>query len=470
MNPKPSISRSNWKLRLRPRQTATTVQASPSQPAKRPYTTKKRKKNTEGQATKGKRFSARLSNGINLSKRKRLLDLSGSEGLKRVKLTQEALGILEASTASRISSLTSMPQASFSAPSSAASHKNLTSSSGKRSFSSTSSASRSYTAKDVRFEACLTGLNVNFVSGQQPDPDDVNKLLEVIESERDSPEPDSGKFYESLAAVVNENEAMVIDRLRPLLLPFRDLPSDNRMTKDLLYRRDVLLKAWGSVQPGYLPTPKPDICISFRSSAFSPDELTQITSPYQDNAGFYPSFICEVKTALQGPQIADRQNANNAISILIADYEVQQRLGLKMEKKVRLITTAHDTRSQWYTVWFFVLGTNGKPEWCSKVIKHYNFQIPEENGFRAARTANLNICEYLQRIILPQLQTDLAVVPESSTLSGLVANVRPPLTPDNSETDLTSKRARIAKSVTGTRPVTRSVARRCPSLKEGEAV
>ncbi len=89
----------------------------------------------------------------------------------------------------------------------------------------------------------------------------------------------------------------------------------------------------------------------------------------------------------------------------MADFE---RLRPKIERRVRLITTAHNTRGQWITVRFFVLGGDGKPQWCSKVIQQFNFQIPQQNGFQAARTANLNICEDLQHVTLPQLHAYLA--------------------------------------------------------------
>ena len=189
-------------------------------------------------------------------------------------------------------------------------------------------------------------------------------------------------------------------------------------------------------------------------------------SPYKDEAGFYPVFICEVKTALQGPRIADRQNANNAISVLKADFELQQQLGheIMMERKIRLITTAHNTRSQWYTGWFYVFGADGKPEWCPKLIKQVNFEIPEENGFQTARQYNLIICEDLQRVRLSQLRADLAEVSGlgSREMNQEAANIQPsagwetpPHTPPDDRHDseverpATSKRAKVgAKSVT----------------------
>lgn len=73
-----------------------------------------------------------------------------------------------------------------------------------------------------------------------------------------------------------------------------------------------------------------------------------MTSLYKDRAGFYFGIICEVKTALQGPKMADKQNENNAICALLEDYQFQQKLGHKMEKKILFVITVNITRSQWY--------------------------------------------------------------------------------------------------------------------------
>ena len=458
-------------LRLRPDPTGTTTQASSPHAHKRkapeddcPRTTKK----TKTKALKEYK-------GDKPTKRKREESLpedvpnSGGSIAKRHKpitpvqsLTRKNLKLFEKTMAP---SSSTKPQSKSAATPSKRSCPTPTELS-----SSNSLSSRAYSAKDVRFEKALTALKVTVGrSAQQPDAEDVKRLLEVMEKKRDSPEPefDSGDFYEIVSIVESENEAMVVGRVTTLLWPIRDLTRNNHNTKDLLYRMDTQWQNWGSVQPGELPTGKPDRCILFKGSAFTPDERRQITSPYKDEAGFYPGFICEVKTALQGPKIADRQNANNAISALKADFELQQRLGheMKMEKKIRLITTAHNTRSQWYTGWFYVLGADGKPEWCPKLIKQVNFEIPEENGFRTARQYNLNICEDLQRVRLPQLRADLAEASRlgSIEMNEVAANVQPstgwetpPRTPPDDRHDsavepqATSKRAKV-NTTSGTR-------------------
>lgn len=407
-------SSSNWNIRLRPR---------PYPHPPRTATTEPARGNSSGVVDVVGPDKKRHSERTQTSNNKRQLDLPSRNDFKRVRLTRKALKDFEAATTSNIPNLPSMPQ--MTKPSSA---------------SLSTSSVRSYSPQSASFKACLVQACVDFEGHQEPNEDDVDKLLEVMEMNRvNSPEPDSTTFQQTLAAVENENETTVMIRMLPLLLPIRDLPSNNFKTSSLHYRCDTLLKGFGSSFAG-LPIPKPDLCVGFRRSAFSPDQLTHITSPYQDLAGFCPHFVWEVKSAMQGPKVADIQNTNNAVSILTADFDVQQRLGLNMEKRVRLITTAHNTQSQWYTAWFFVLDTNGKPKWCYKVIKQYNFQIAREKGFETARAANLNLCEYLERVILPRLRDELAVVPESLP------------TPADSVTDAPRKRARIAKPATNTHP------------------
>lgn len=290
-------------------------------------------------------------------------------------------------------------------------------------------SSRSCPANSPRFEKTLKDLGVRFSRREvQPDKEDLKTILELIQKRRDSPEPDRGEFHETLALVDNTNETMIANRLTPLLIPFRDRPSNKQNTSNLLYRSDSPWPGFGSVYPRLLPVPQPDLVISFSSAAFTAEQQRHMISPYKDEAGFYPGIICEVKTALQGPKVADRQNGNNAICALLADFQFQQKLGHKMEGKIRLVTTAHDTRSQWYTVWFHVLGHDGKPEWCSKSIKHITFDIEEERGFLDARAANLNLCEHLQSVILPQLYEDLAEAAKLGTSSISGAGIQPRLT------------------------------------------
>lgn len=505
-------------LCLPPDPTATTNQVSSSPANKRkasedncPRTTKETKtkalqysQDTEGQAAEGKLLSAKLTDGVNSNngtvdhipyiphqnstykgdkrtKRKPEASLledspdSGDSSTKRhnsVKpvqsLTRENLGLLEES----------MPSDS------ANTRSKLSTSLSKRSFpeepsSASSQTSRSLAATNIRFENELRRLNVDFLGSEEPNAEDITRLREVMEKGRDSPDPDRAEFHETRLLVQRENEVRITQRLTPLLWPQRELPSNNHKTTNLLYRSDAVWQNWCSASPGILPKPKPDFCITFKDSAFDPEVRKLMTSPYVDEAGFAPRLTCEVKTALQGPDIANRQNANNMLSVLEADFLLQQRLGRThaMERKIRIITLAHNTRTQWYDAWFYALDNHGKPKWCSYRIKSVNFDVLHENGFETARQYNLNLCEHLERVILPELRADLAKVSTlgsghssgamtlSGSNSGLVpgnrANTRsstelethpgPPLDDRHDpEADLqaTSKRARVSHTVT----------------------
>ncbi|KAA6412206.1 MAG: hypothetical protein FRX48_04358 [Lasallia pustulata] len=355
-----------------------------------------------------------------------LKDSQGSGGprLRRRKLTQKNLKLLQRNIDQEgdISSLSPTNTNSRGMPLSTQSYIMEISALSK----TTPGSGRAYAATDIRFENALRALNIKFARREvQPDADDVKAILDVMEKGRQSPEPDSVEFYETLSLVQEENESAVIVRLTPLLIPLRDRASNNHKTKDLLYRFDTQWRSLGSLCPRFLPIPKPDLCITFNSSAFSFEEQEEMDSLYPDGAGFYPAFVCEVKTAMQGDASADRQNANNAICALEADFLRQQRLGRETERKIRLITTAHNTNRQWYTGWFYVLGANGRPEWCSKLLKSISFAVEEENGFSIARRINLNLSERIQHTVLPQLRADVAEILRSEPGSISEAANRP---------------------------------------------
>ena len=453
---RPELAVEGWTPRLRPRPSATNTRVSSPHTKKRkfladdcPLTPKKRKKealqnlkDTSQTVARQKLGSAKppkevgSTNGplyynsrtLNLNptyegdkrkKRKREASLfedplgNGNPPAKRCKpveqvqpLSQKNLKLLEKD----MSTLDSVKSQSESAATSSKRSRPIESS------SRSSQSSRAYAAKDARFEVQLKGFNVDFGGLEEPDEEEITRILEVMKKRRDSPEPDAKHFHETRRLVKSENEAKVISKLSPLLLVQRELPSDNSKTRNLLYRQDVPWAIWGSIQPGILPTPKPDFCISYKDSAFSLKERKQMVSPYIDKAGFAPFLFCEVKTALQGDRIADRQNANNVIRALQADFDLQRKLGREsmMEKKIRIITMAHNTGNQWYDGWFYVLDQDGKPRWCPHRLKHVNFEIPNEHGYESVRQYNLNLCEYFNGVVLPKLQADLA---EASSLN-----------------------------------------------------
>lgn len=230
---------------------------------------------------------------------------------------------------------------------------------GKRSYASiqqslrsswTTKSSRAYFAHDVRFENALRDLFVDFQETEEACLSDVARVLKILDKDRDSPEPDqnvSKTFHDIRRLVTTENEATVTSRLTPLLVPHRDLPPNDSKTKNLLYRHDTAWNNWRSLHPGVPPVQKPDFCITFKASAFSIAQKQQLGSPYLDKAGIFPVMLLEIKTALQGSQIADWQNANNAVPVLIRDFIMQQRLGrhIDLQQKIRLLAVAHDTCS-----------------------------------------------------------------------------------------------------------------------------
>lgn len=112
----------------------------------------------------------------------------------------------------------------------------------------------------------------------------------------------------------------------------------------------------------------------------------------------------EVKTAAQEPRVADRQNANSMLTVLEREYGLQDQLG-QIEQtlgRVRKITAAHNTWSQWYDAWFYVL-EGGRPKFCRHRLKSVNFDDPSQRGFETARQYNLNSCEYIEQVLLPQV-------------------------------------------------------------------
>lgn len=303
---------------------------------------------------------------------------------------------------------------------------------GKRSYASTRQSSRSsqttksfraYSASDVRFENALRDFFVDFQEAEEACSSDVARVLKILDKERDSPEPDLGAskaFHDIRRLVTTENEAAVTSRLTPLLMPHRDLPHNDFKTRNLLYRHDTAWYNWRSLHPGELPVQKPDFCITFKASAFTIAQQRQLGSPYLDKAGIFPVVLLEVKTAMQGSQVADRQNANNAVPVLIRDFILQQRLGrdLELQQKIRLLTVAHDTRSMWIKGWFYVLQQGGKPKWKSQLIKHVPFTLSTDKGFETARKCMLNLMEHVSDEGLRQLLADSA-----KALEGKLGNI-----------------------------------------------
>ena len=201
--------------------------------------------------------------------------------------------------------------------------------------------------------------------------------------------------------------------MSPILFPPRDLSVNNQKTSNLVYQDDVPWSGWGSIKPGLLPTPKPDLCIAFDETAFTPSELEKMKSPYADGSSYAPALTIEFKSAMNSIGVANRQNANNMIPLLEADYALQKTNGTdkKMERRIRFLSAAHDTAMQRYDAWFYVLKNDNTPKWCSVPLISVSFDNPDDDGFQTARRCNLNYCEYISDSVFRELRAALAGAP-----------------------------------------------------------
>ena len=401
----PTHTLETWKRCLRPRQPTTTIQASPPSVKKRKRCSEdnlpavKKGKNRRLQPSKD---TTRQTVKGKLKKRKRGQSLSedspgsGESIPKRQKrlhptppLTEANLRLLEEN----------MSQPNYDKS------RNQSNAAAKRGFASiqescqSTQSSRAYSAKDVCFENALREFHVDFEESDEACVADVKRVVRILEKKRDSPEPDanaSKTFHDIRRVVMAKNEAAVTSRLTPLLMPHRDLPDNNAKTKNITYYQDAAWYNWGSLERGVLPVQKPDFCITLKASRFTEAQQQQLRSPYLDKAGIFPVIIVEVKTALQGPQIADRQNAHNALPVLIRDFIIQQKLGRDhdLQRKIRLFTVAHDTLNLWIKGWFYVLREDGKPIWKFQLLKQVPIAIRTEKGFETSRKYMLNLMEH----------------------------------------------------------------------------
>ena len=203
--------------------------------------------------------------------------------------------------------------------------------------------------------------------------------------------------------------------MSPLLFPVRDLIVNNYKTSNLVYHDDVTWGAWGSMKPGLLPTPKPNLCIAFDKAAFTKEEADKLKSPYTFARSYTPTLTVEFTGALQSLEVANRQNANNMIPLLEADYTLQKSNGRdkELERRVRFVSAAHDTQMQTYDAWFYVLKSDGIPKWCSFQLNHIGFSDPDGDGFQRARRCNLNYCEYISDTVFRELRDALAGAPSA---------------------------------------------------------
>lgn len=109
--------------------------------------------------------------------------------------------------------------------------------------------------------------------------EELKTILEIILKQRDSPEPDcSGAFYETLAFfLTTQTETMIAKQIDTLCsFHFRDRPSSNQDTRNLLYLSDSPWPGFGSVypRPNYVDCfqyQTPIWLFHFISTAFNPE-------------------------------------------------------------------------------------------------------------------------------------------------------------------------------------------------------
>lgn len=132
--------------------------------------------------------------------------------------------------------------------------------------------------------------------------------------------------------------------------------------------------------------------------------------------------------------IAERQNANNMIHLLQIEFALQKSISRhrQLERRVRFVSTTHDTAIQNYQAWFYVIGNGGFPKWCCSPLSSVNFEDPDGGGCQTARKYNLNICEYISDTVFKDLRQVLATLSqdygdEETALGATVAHLDTPL-------------------------------------------
>ncbi|KAL8680959.1 MAG: hypothetical protein Q9186_002859 [Xanthomendoza sp. 1 TL-2023] len=275
--------------------------------------------------------------------------------------------------------------------------------------SNASMSSRACAANSPRFEKHLKDCCYDIKGAEKPDPNDLEEWRKVMAQKRESPEPDAELFHLTREQVKSKNEVSVVKRLSPMLFPYRDLPINNQKTNNLVYIDDSQWIEWGSIKPGYLPIPKPDLTIAFKEESFTTAELERMISPYILATSYAPFFTLEIKT-IEQMGIAEKQNANNMIPLLQRDFTLQKANNThkEYERKVRCVSSTHDTAIQRFHAWFYVIEAGGNPKWCCTELDTVTFTNPHSNGFQTARQYNLNLCEYISDTMFKQLRNTLA--------------------------------------------------------------
>lgn len=276
--------------------------------------------------------------------------------------------------------------------------------------SKSAASTRSLSASDARFEQALwQEKNVNFRQRYTADEQEVEAILRVLQGARDSPEPDSVLFYQARHVVDYESEEMVKSQITAPLLPYSQVLSKQPL---LCYRSNTAWGNWGSFLPKQLPTPQPDVCISFDATLafteFTKSELALLPSPYVDGAGLAPVMTWEVKTSKEGTLVPERQNAKSAMHALEQRFLLIKMIDVVAEREGKILfwSIVQDTKTLRIYCWFYKL-RNDIPMWCFEPISTADFSVSRDNGFVKARQYALNLCDHLVDRVYQELLSDV---------------------------------------------------------------
>ncbi|KAL7922906.1 hypothetical protein ACQKWADRAFT_291755 [Trichoderma austrokoningii] len=129
-------------------------------------------------------------------------------------------------------------------------------------------------------------------------------------------------FDTTCRKIRNQNEAMIIRDISPLIVPSAQTLAIHGATH-LNHLMESVNEGWNSARPFYGPRPQPDYSLGFGRFAFTDDQLKKlepfvgedpdsVTSLFMATWQMYFPFLsCEVKCGNQALDIADRQNAHS---------------------------------------------------------------------------------------------------------------------------------------------------------------
>lgn len=127
-------------------------------------------------------------------------------------------------------------------------------------------------------------------------------------------------FEKTMTRLHNENEAMVVQDIFPLIVPRAEILYTYG-ADELKHLVGQINQAWyGCVPVAPGPAPQPDYAVGFKDTAFTPSQCQKLqpfiegwkNTPFLATSRMhFPFLTCEVKCGNAALDIADRQNAHN---------------------------------------------------------------------------------------------------------------------------------------------------------------